>query len=164
MTPVDVKWPPAVERRCGDCTACCSGVLRIETAEVSVGPNRPCCHCGERGCVVYRTRPDICRQFACGWLVPRSPQPIWMRPDLSGVIVLAAERHWRGLAVDVAVAVGQGVRRKALDWLLAFSAAHRRPLLYQERVDGPWIVYGPEEFRRDIERMKEKGLPLFQRQ
>lgn len=149
------------ERRCGDCTACCSGVLRIESAEISVGPGRPCRHCGEAGCGIYQSRPDVCRQFVCGWLVGSSPLPNWMRPDCSGVIVLAAERHWRGLAVDVALATSRGPRKNAIRWLLDFSAAHGRPLLYQEEVDGPWIVYGPTEFRDAIGRLKKQNLPLF---
>lgn len=148
------------ERGCGDCSACCSGVLRIESAEISVGPGRPCRHCGA-GCGIYQSRPDVCRQFVCGWLVRGSPLPDWMRPDRSGVIVLAAERVWCGLAVDVALAAGRGPNKNAIRWLLNFSAVQRRPLLYQEEVDGPWIVYGPAEFRDAIERLRKENLPLF---
>ena len=45
-----------------------------------------------------------------------------MRPDKAGMIMLAANFVWRGLPVDVVVAVGDQPKRKALDWIMKFSS------------------------------------------
>jgi hypothetical protein len=56
-------------RTCGDCSLCCKLINVREPL------NKPrdvwCQHCrpGKGGCSIYDTRPDVCRGFACDWLV-----------------------------------------------------------------------------------------------
>jgi hypothetical protein len=87
--------------------------------------------------------------------VAASPLPEWMRPDKSDLIMLAANFSWRSLPVDVAVAAGAHPKKKALDWLLAFSAAHKRLLIYQ--MDGEWFVFGPPAFQAEISQRIQRG-------
>lgn len=58
------KWRKA--RPCGSCTMCCK--------LIGVGPplnkpmNRWCKHCIiGKGCKIYDTRPEECKDFYCGW-------------------------------------------------------------------------------------------------
>jgi hypothetical protein len=67
-----------------------------------------------------------------------------MRPDKSGLILLAANFVWHGLPVDVAVAAGARPKKKELDWLMQFSAERRRWLIYQ--IDDEWFAFGPPAF------------------
>ena len=99
-----------IARHCGGCTACCDGWLRIEVSGHEVRPGKACPFRIEHGCSIYEQRPQHpCREFICGWLVPSSPLPEWMRPDKSDLILLAANFAWHGLPVDVAVAAGDRV-------------------------------------------------------
>ena len=136
-------------RTCGDCTACCSGWLQIEVRGHQVLPGKPCPFAMATCCSIYEQRPQHpCREFVCGWLSPSSPLPEWMRPDKSDLIMLAANFVWNGLPVDVAVAGGERPKRKALDWLLKFSAANKRCLIYQIGED--WFAFGPPAFQKEI--------------
>ncbi|KWV57395.1 hypothetical protein AS156_39485 [Bradyrhizobium macuxiense] len=151
--------PNANARRCGECTACCDGWLKIRIGDHDVKPGHPCPFSGAGKCAIYDTRPvDPCRNFVCGWLAPTSPLPEWMRPDRSHLIFLPASFTWRTIPVDVAVAVGARPRAKARAWLEAFSRDARRPLLLQ--ADGEWQAHGPPDFLHDmVERLARTDDP-----
>jgi hypothetical protein len=143
-------------RDCGDCTACCDGWLRIEVRGHKVGPGTACPFRIARGCSIYEERPQHpCREFVCGWLVASSPLPDWMRPDRSDLILLAANFVWQGLPVDIAVAAGARPKKKALDWLMRFSAERRRCLIYQ--IDDEWFAFGPPAFQAEIAERVRRG-------
>lgn len=158
---VDLPKSALFIRQCGDCTVCCSGVLRLEVDGQAVRPGQGCRHCRHAGCGIYDVRPTICREFVCGWLRDDSVLPLWLRPDRSGMILLPAYRRWCGVPVDVAVAAGAGAQAESLRWLKRFSALHRRPLLYQVEVDGEWCAFGPPGFQTDLRRFLERGGSLF---
>ncbi len=143
-------------RSCGGCTACCDGWLKIEVRGHQVRPGRPCPFSVDHRCSIYAERPsDPCREFICGWLVELSPLPDWMRPDKSDAIMLAANFTWRGLPVDVIVPVGARPKRKALDWLMRFSAENRRLLIYQ--IGDEWFAFGPPDFQSEISERIRRG-------
>jgi hypothetical protein len=71
------------------------------------------------------------------------------------MIMLAANFMWRGLAVDVVVAVGERPKRKALDWLMKFSAEKKRLLIYQIKED--WFAFGPPAFQVEISERIARG-------
>jgi len=145
----DEAQPPNASRNCGLCTACCDGWLKIDVREHHVRPGRPCPFRADNGCSIYDERPQHpCREFVCGWLVPSSPLPDWMRPDRSNMIMLASNFIWQGLPVDVIVAVGVRPKQKALDWLMRFAAERRRCLVYQIGED--WLAFGPPAFQSEI--------------
>ena len=146
-------------RRCGPCTACCDGWLKIVVYGHEIRPGKPCPFSSGGHCTIYQTRPkDPCRDFVCGWLTPTSPLPDWMRPDRAHVIFLPANFTWHGHSVDVAVPVGAGPTGQALDWLRAFAAANKRPLLYQ--VEDEWHAFGPPAFQSEMrERINAGSTP-----
>jgi hypothetical protein len=78
-----------------------------------------------------------------------------MRPDKADMIMLAANFMWRGLPVDVIVAAGPRPKQKALDWLMQYSAANRRCLIYQIAED--WFAFGPPAFQQEISQRIGRG-------
>ncbi len=71
------------ERECGDCTACCKFAPIIHE-RLHKPTNLLCPHCSH-GCMVYETRPDVCRDWNCGWKILSSIPRDW-RPDCSGLV------------------------------------------------------------------------------
>lgn len=80
--------PIAPGRECGKCSMCCK-LLHI--TELNKPANKWCGHCkpGYGGCSIYDTRPQICRSFACGWLMSETVGPEWY-PLLSHMILSLA--------------------------------------------------------------------------
>ena len=75
-----------VAKTCGECRACCIE-LKIDTPEFQKDARTLCSHHTGSGCGIYATRPKVCREFLCGWLLFPELGDDW-RPDRSGVIVL----------------------------------------------------------------------------
>lgn len=150
------------------CFACCQGWLTGEVLGHQLRPGHPCPHASEKGCGVYERRPEVpCRSFVCSWLVENSPLPDWMRPDLSGVIVLLS-LPWEGEKVISAVPVGQAIPERSLAWLKDYAQKHARPLIFYERTvdsDGQYLGlkrfgFGPPEFREKVARLSRSGLQV----
>jgi hypothetical protein len=80
--------PIAPGRSCGRCSACCK---LLHVIELDKPANKWCEHCrpGAGGCSIYETRPQICRSFACGWLMSERVGPEWF-PLLSHMILSLA--------------------------------------------------------------------------
>ena len=165
-----MKKSNKTKRVCQPCTACCDGWVRMVIDGVAVYPGHPCPHSTGSGCDDYQPRPvDPCRNFNCGWIQQGSPLPDELRPDLGGVMVLPAVRHWWGHAVDVAVPVGREIPQASLDWLKQFALQQQRPLLYLEqdsgeadfRPDQNVVAFGPPEFQQMIMKLIEAGERLW---
>ena len=75
-----------LKKTCGDCTACCSGVLSGEAHGHYFYKGRPCFFLTQKGCSIYANRPENpCVSFKCGYL-SEAFFPEWMRPDLCGIL------------------------------------------------------------------------------
>ena len=149
-----------LDRECGGCTACCDGWLKIEIDGDAVELGKKCKFSIDKRCKIYETRPiDPCQKFRCGWLVKNSPLPDWMRPDKANVIFLANCFHWRGLPVDVAVPVANGIARRAIDWIRTFSVTRRRLLIY--RIIDDWYAVGPPAFQAEMREKTSKGENIW---
>lgn len=72
-------------RQCAGCSACCFA-LGLDTAEITKPEATWCPHCTRPGCGIYAQRPQICRGYACNWLVDAQAPLMW-RPDQRGWIV-----------------------------------------------------------------------------
>ena len=75
-----------LNKSCGECTACCSGLLSGVAHGHVFYPGRPCFFKAKSGCSIYEDRPESpCKSYRCGYLIhPFFPE--WMRPDQCGVI------------------------------------------------------------------------------
>lgn len=71
-------------RVCGDCTVCCT-VMAVDNPEMQKQAGATCRHC-RGGCMIYDARPQLCRDFHCGWRQLPILDDDW-RPDRSGVFV-----------------------------------------------------------------------------
>ena len=72
-------------KACGSCTMCCS-VLEIAELKKPAGPL--CVNCSPAsGCMIYRDRPQVCRDFECEWLTRRDLSRT-LKPDLVGTILM----------------------------------------------------------------------------
>jgi len=138
--------------------------------DAHVYPGHPCPHSTGHGCDDYENRPtDPCRNFSCGWVMPGSPLPDWLKPDNAKAVVILNKIQWQGYPVDVAVPVGKRIPPRTLKWLMDFAEKHGRPLLYGEQVlvngvmqrQQNFIGYGPPAFQDWIRDRQEKGEPLW---
>jgi hypothetical protein len=73
---------------CGTCTLCCK-LLDIPVLKKPQG--QWCVHCAiGKGCTIYETRPQPCRDFECMWLESQKekhPLPAELRPDRCKVVL-----------------------------------------------------------------------------
>lgn len=97
--------------------------------------------------------------FFCGWAEADSALPEWMKPDQSGIIVLAARASWAGRPVDVLVSAGKDPSDRVLDWYHAYSIKNMRPFIYERQQ--LWFAFGPEEFQRIVSQRIANGEALF---
>lgn len=75
-------------RKCGDCSACCTGALSGTVYGYTYYKGRKCHFLGSSGCSIYEDRPENpCKSFECNWLIDLNI-PEWMKPNESGVILL----------------------------------------------------------------------------
>lgn len=80
------------DNSCGECTACCH---RLPIPEVTwMGPTgkplNTMCDKNCNGCTIYDSRPKVCADFKCLWLIINSVNnslPVDLRPDQCGVMV-----------------------------------------------------------------------------
>jgi hypothetical protein len=109
-------------RRCGECTACCKE-LTIDDPALKKPGNVLCTHCvPKRGCGIYESRPQMCRDWYCGWRYLN-----WLdescRPDRSNVLIQFSEEDiplpYRqvGLVFNVLTGVAAVKNRRMVDIL-----------------------------------------------
>jgi hypothetical protein len=86
-------------RGCGECSACCV-TLRIEEAALKKYADVPCPNLRpEGGCSIYRSRPDVCRTWHCGWRLMKQLDDSW-RPDRSNIIIRLDSGRGNGLVLQ----------------------------------------------------------------
>lgn len=71
-------------RVCGECSVCCTA-MAIDKPDIQKQAGATCRHC-KNGCAIYDTRPQLCRDYHCGWRQLPILDDDW-RPDRSGVFV-----------------------------------------------------------------------------
>lgn len=125
---------------CGDCTACCTLMAVVELDK----PRCVSCKHLDKGCGIYATRPQSCREFECIWLQTQktsAPWPKRLRPDRCGVMftptvdpnVMAA--HGARSSLDV-----KPLRERVKQWLgngltiICVDGAHRTLLQWRKGV------------------------------
>jgi hypothetical protein len=74
----------ALNRQCGECTACCR---LLPVAELGKDAGQRCRHQRHRkGCAVYAARPTGCKGWSCLWLTDPATARL-RRPDRSGYVL-----------------------------------------------------------------------------
>lgn len=60
--------PFMLARNCNGCTLCCKVMIAEEP--INKPANQWCVHCdAHKGCAIHETRPPVCRNFHCVWLI-----------------------------------------------------------------------------------------------
>jgi hypothetical protein len=71
-------------KSCGDCSLCCK-LMSVE--ELNKPRNVWCQHLVRgKGCGIYETRPDVCREFYCRWMDDPALGPEW-KPNKSKMVL-----------------------------------------------------------------------------
>ena len=112
------------KRQCGPCTVCCT---ELKIPQLGKEARVPCRHLAGSGCGIYAGRPDVCRQFLCGWRLFDDMSDDW-RPDLSGVMALRwapAElpMAWRAAPYGVHLLVTGGEQAVSRPAFIAYVAS-----------------------------------------
>lgn len=99
-------------RACGTCSACCTSMAVEEIGKVQ---DVACDKLAAKGCGIYDTRPQSCRDFKCLWLVADDVIRGDDRPDRCGLVLdvndatdiglpqaIVAHEAWSGAATQAA--------------------------------------------------------------
>ena len=81
MTP---NGPFQLARGCDGCTLCCKV---LEAEPIGKPANVWCVHCVKGvGCGIHLSRPPVCREYHCGWLIDGTLGEEW-RPETAHIII-----------------------------------------------------------------------------
>jgi len=89
---------PVPGRSCGDCSLCCK-LAKVDELDKPSGVW--CRHCapGRGGCTIYETRPPVCRNYLCCWMMDSRLGPEWY--PLTCKMILSLENSGQRLCVRV---------------------------------------------------------------
>lgn len=107
---------------CGACSMCCK-LLRIKPLDKP--ENKWCTHClVGKGCTIYETRPEPCRDFVCMYIQPGNEDiPEALRPDKCKVM------FYRKVVTDGSLPSSAGpVAFGVIDPM--YPDAYRKPLVW----------------------------------
>jgi hypothetical protein len=99
------RQPHARNRRCGECTACCT-FMRVD--ELRKPAKTPCPNCTGAGCSIYDSRPLTCRGWSCEWWLGNLGLTDTQRPDKLGLMfsynpaLMVVNECWPGAALGKA--------------------------------------------------------------
>lgn len=71
------------ESKCGDCKLCCKVFVITELHKLA---GEWCRNCPTKGCDIYDSRPEVCKQYRCMWLARPKLFSEEFRPDKIGVV------------------------------------------------------------------------------
>jgi len=138
-----------VNRKCGNCTACCDGRLALDIhGKQYVG--RPCHYLAEnRGCTIYKNRPhNPCKTFECGWLKDKTfKYPEWLKPDECGFILMDWKKTKNNIPYIIAIAnKDKEFKTDAVFWLMDYCNSN--DLNIEFILQGAKYYFGSKEFKK----------------
>lgn len=152
-----------IKRECSDCDVCCN---ILEVRELN---KKSFCNCVHRadhgGCGVYETRPSICRDWSCAYILDLIPGGEEIKPNNLGLMFYPVDAKNNDLGMSMLM--GQEVWPDALyssDAQAVISYLSKRIFTMIRHYKSEEFTYvGPpnklEEFnRRHSEYMKNHGL------
>jgi len=72
-------------KSCGNCTVCCSGILAGNIYGNVFNKDKQCVFLVDQQCVIYNTRPEVCRKYQCAW--SQGIIPDWLKPTESNILI-----------------------------------------------------------------------------
>jgi hypothetical protein len=129
------------DRQCDTCSECCKGWLFGNAYGHDFYPGKQCFYLQDK-CTIYETRPvSPCSAYKCHWLETED-LPVWMRPDLSKVIV--THREVKGFWFYDITECGQTIRSDVLSWMTMWALNNGKNIRYQ--VNGGFNKIGSKQF------------------
>lgn len=147
-----MKNSETTPRSCGECTACCSGSMNAEIHGHRMGGGIACHFLTREGCGIYERRPQVCRDFVCGWLTPGSPFPDHWRPDRIGVIIRADV--WQGRRCWLLLHAGQDPSEEVLEWMRQHTITTGEPHVIKKK--DSWLCFGKPDFQQAMVRIAQE--------
>lgn len=130
-------------RECDGCTKCCEGWATGEAHGHKFYPGRKCFFVGERGCTIYKDRPqEPCVNFKCQWLI-NNDIPEWMKPNLVNVILV--EENKNNIKYITVKEAGSPLDSSVLSWLFQEYLSGRISNIRYE-LNGGWNFIGTPDF------------------
>jgi hypothetical protein len=142
------------ERRCGDCTACCTVLGVVELGKPAF---TPCGSCRTRppfGCAIYATRPAECATFRCGWLEGVGTNAD--RPDRSGVVLSVTKSESLGMEIVQLHELRDGTTQTGRGAALLRLSLTGAPLVVVLRPDGRRTLHGEPSIIRKVDDLLAK--------
>lgn len=148
-----IKLSVIQQRTCGECTKCCEGWLNATIKGHPMHKGRPCFFLdkGRTGCTEYMSRPqDPCIDYSCAWLQDSNTFPIWLKPDVSNVLITSREVTKDGKVFpyyDI-IEAGSKMDAEILNWLIHWILMSGVNSRYE--VSGNKFVFGDPYFSEAI--------------
>lgn len=148
------NFPTDYKRECDGCTKCCEGWLTSQIYNNFMFPGRPCHFKSEKGCSIYKDRPnDPCITYNCEWKKNLNI-PEWLKPSESKVIL--TRKKVEGIEYLEAKEAGQKITVEILNWLILEQFTKKINLVYE--VDGRWNWLGSSDFGNALMRNDGKNV------
>jgi Fe-S-cluster containining protein len=95
-TPLQAETPPLV-RECDDCALCCK---LLSVASLGKPAGVWCTHCtSHRDCAIYESRPQVCRDFVCAYLLMPKLDERW-KPSVCHFVLSVESDTEMNVVVD----------------------------------------------------------------
>ena len=134
-------------RNCDGCTECCKGYIVGEAHGKPFYPGRPCHYVGEKGCTIYKKRPQTCASFKCEWLTNEELFPEWFKPNQSKLLIVSTVTK-SGLQYYRVIECGQKINAEHLNYL--FLNVVNKGLNLHVQINGGVAYYGSSKFLEDV--------------
>jgi hypothetical protein len=145
-TAIISKEAPKTERTCDGCSECCNGRMVGSVYGHTFHPGKKCFYLKD-GCSIYDTRPvNPCQVYKCHWLETED-LPVWMRPDLSRVIV--SKRTHKPIEFYEVIECGQSISLDVFRWLTMWALGNNKNVRFE--MSGGYNKIGSDEFLASTE-------------
>lgn len=109
-----------------------------------MGDGVPCHFRAAGRCGIYEHRPDVCRQFSCGWQMDGSRFPSHWRPDKVGFLIQPGA--WDGGKCWLVRPAGRDPGEEELAVMRQYTKETGEPHIIVRNKS--WLCYGKAEFRK----------------
>jgi len=110
-----------MKRECGDCNECC---IWIGVKALNKPPAIPCAYLCDKGCSIYKNRPNECAKFDCAWLQGQMPEED--QPCNTHVVCYMGVTQL-GITVFGTTRPSEKLHERTFEWLMMQS--HKFPVV-----------------------------------
>jgi len=140
------------DKKCGSCTKCCEGTLKLIVHGQKVQPGKPCHLLNiNSGCSDYENRPAMpCRVYKCIWLKePSIPQEL--QPNIVNLII---HKLWvNGKESYTLLPAGEVIEVDSVKNIFAWFKDNNKNFSYI--YDGVHYICGTDDFIKDCYNKKD---------